>query len=437
MKYLKFVRIKKSDWPIALELMADAYSSSGYDNYLTKKHGSLFNKRSFKTDSFVLYAKDVVKTRIAFFACVEGKSIGFVVLEKTNSGFVLECFYITRSFQGKGIGTLLLRYCLKDMPPNTTISLEVFDHVAHVINLYSEWGFIETGVSRLIHWEGWPNEANLYAKTMTTTVGALRQKFPKPSGWTTQLFAENIKKEVIISDCISPVESSSTIKVPILLRSVGLSRSPLVKFDIRDEHDSNGSGVLAWRTVSRLRHMSLIRYVVDYSDCVASNVLTDYVGGESALNQWLASEGYTNTRLLLHPMNFAANIDGMPAVGLTSAEEITKLYSELLLSTPLSFRIALLLYSVKIDTCWYWHSLPRRIRLGLILFHKTGSMIDCDKLGRTVYNSVGIMTNLRSTVSFATLNQIQLVISPGIKIDQSCAEMLLASDAYWRIKQLI
>lgn len=187
-------------------------------------------------------------------------------------------------------------------------------------------------------------------------------------------------------------ETSSTIKVPILLLTVHAMTSQgaslIDTLPRLPHHDSRGSGIINWTEWRDLSFRDLIFYMMVYSDCVAANILIDYIGGQAKINQWLEQQGFT-TRLNMHYLYFSDQEDQVPSVGTTTASDMLKIYAMLDHEEISADHRRLINYAMSNPhQSWFLGSLgPQPIFSGWK--HKTGSMIDCSPTGETIYNAVG------------------------------------------------
>ena len=110
-------------------------------------------------------------------------------------------------------------------------------------------------------------------------------------------------------------ETSSSIKSPIgyfaLMKAISDGKDP-EEFMLTADHDrhmSNGSGVLRHELPQerrmRLSLDALLELNIVESDCVATNVLIEYVGGQEAVNQQFANLGIENIELVTERLYFS------------------------------------------------------------------------------------------------------------------------------------
>lgn len=204
-------------------------------------------------------------------------------------------------------------------------------------------------------------------------------------------------------------ESSSTIKIPIMILAVTkLTRdgTSLDKQLIRQpHHTTKGSGILNWTNLASISFRDLIHTILVYSDCLATNMLIEFVGGQAAINQWLESEGF-KTRLLMPYLIFSDEEVEMPVVGQTTASEMLELYRLLdNLDCPSEIRQLIDSSSAQVNESWLELSLPAKLDG---LKHKTGSMIDCGPAGDTVFNAAGSFNYHDQKYYFCILSAGQL-----------------------------
>lgn len=204
-------------------------------------------------------------------------------------------------------------------------------------------------------------------------------------------------------------ESSSTIKLPILLLALrkmveqgrqlddGLARLP--------HHNTQGSGVLNWTAASRFNFKDLIYTTIVYSDCLATNMLLDYIGGQAEVNSWLRANGLA-TRLHMPYLYFSGEDGPLPRVGTTNAQEMTMIFQLLdAEELPLSIKVLVNQALQSINESWLELSLPEPIQG---LRHKTGSMINCGPNGDTIYNAAGTFHKGSNKYYFCLLSRGQL-----------------------------
>lgn len=187
-------------------------------------------------------------------------------------------------------------------------------------------------------------------------------------------------------------ESSSTIKVPIVLltaRKMVEHKNKLSEFlERRPDHNTKGSGILNWTSAEFFSFSDLISTAMIYSDCLATNILIDYVGGRSKINKWLQDQGY-RTKMASDYLLFDGSDAQMPEVGSTSAEEMLDIYRKLDNEPlPKDVRDIINWSSENVNESWLQTSLGFKLDN---FRHKTGSMINCGPEGQTVYNAAGTL----------------------------------------------
>ena len=141
------------------------------------------------------------------------------------------------------------------------------------------------------------------------------------------LYIINESKNELFSEQASLImEAASTIKLAIVHKALedavasGL-KPRAIKLQILNKHLSLGSGILNWNRKRQLSLMKLIFYALSYSDCVATNVLIDYVGGKAIFNKWMQEKGFEDTRLVVDSM-YPLDSPTQPEVAMTSARDL-------------------------------------------------------------------------------------------------------------------
>src|SRR4051794_7158975 len=102
------------------------------------------------------------------------------------------------------------------------------------------------------------------------------------------IYMRDIHSEIKLADNQDILfESSSTIKLPIIYLAIQKavdSNTSLNQFlPIEPRHKSNGSGIINWTNWKKLTLAQLIASITTYSDCVATNVLIEFVGGKRSV----------------------------------------------------------------------------------------------------------------------------------------------------------
>lgn len=230
-------------------------------------------------------------------------------------------------------------------------------------------------------------------------------------------------------------ESSSTIKIPILVMTVEKitrENTPLEHQLVRrPHHATKGSGILHWTALTDISLRDLISTTLIYSDCLATNMLIDFVGGHNVVNRWLADRGFV-TRLLMPYLIFSGEETAMPEVGRTTAAEMLELYKLLEnADCPADVRQMIDSASSHVNESWLELSLPAGLEG---LKHKTGSMIDCGPDGDTVFNAAGSFTRHGRKFYFCLLSSGRLrdsqTVQPRQMSRQSASRLYDAVKTY-------
>lgn len=147
----------------------------------------------------------------------------------------------------------------------------------------------------------------------------------------------DIHKKMSIGPVDQIVEAASTIKIPVFImaceRNECEAHTLNFRLQRRAHHSSNGSGVLEWagHPGEYYTVRELLFSMISISDCVATNMLIDYVGGQDSVNSWLEKH-HLKTRLIMPYINFTKS-DDFESVGVTTATELSML-SEIVMTSP-------------------------------------------------------------------------------------------------------
>ncbi len=199
------------------------------------------------------------------------------------------------------------------------------------------------------------------------------------------------------------VEAASTIKIPIFilacLHNEKSGHTLNHTLQQLSQHSSNGSGILEWATYVNDYHTvrELLYYMMSYSDCVATNILIDYVGGKQAINTWLEQHNFT-TRLVMPYITFSPE-KTTESVGITTAREMSRLVEILFTHEwhPAYSRLAKVATSTLGDS-WVGEKLPEKFPG---IQGKTGSMVNCTPHNNTYLNIAGSLPGAESTTVFS------------------------------------
>lgn len=202
------------------------------------------------------------------------------------------------------------------------------------------------------------------------------------------------------------MESSSTIKLPILFlaltKATQQGHGPATTLPRQDHHASRGSGILNWTSLTEVSLSDLLTTTMVYSDCLATNMLLDYIGGQASLNAWLAKNGFL-TRLHMAYLDFSEEEPVMPSVGTTTAREIAQLFKRLATTAWPEPLAGLVKYATgHVNQSWLELNSPVTLPN---LHHKTGSMIGSGRSGETVLNAAGSVESAGRTAYFGLLSR--------------------------------
>lgn len=217
------------------------------------------------------------------------------------------------------------------------------------------------------------------------------------------------------------VEAASTIKLPILIMVCEYNQKHRHTLNYKlvrsAEHTSNGSGILEWalRDGDSSTIRELIYYMMAYSDCLATNMLIQYVGGRDVINSWLMNQGF-QTRLIMPYINFVSS-DKFESVGITTAEEMGRLF-EMLVSLKIDKAYTRLITAAttSLHLSWVGEKLPEKFPG---IRGKTGSMIDCLPDHKSYVNIAGQVPIRGQAIYFS-------VFASGVTINDASVERLKA-----------
>jgi hypothetical protein len=126
--------------------------------------------------------------------------------------------------------------------------------------------------------------------------------------------------------------SMSVIKVPVMVRAFQLAEQGSLSLDkrieITRERLRDGSGVLQYHDMGLAPTLrDLITQMIITSDNTATDIVVLEVGGVAAVNDWLASAGYTETRMIGRGFEYRRRLLALldPALADITAEETTGL----------------------------------------------------------------------------------------------------------------
>jgi beta-lactamase class A len=202
-------------------------------------------------------------------------------------------------------------------------------------------------------------------------------------------------------------ETSSTIKIPIMY--FGLQKAAQNDFvdltkqlTIANDDMHQGSGIVYWtdwKSLSLFQHLKLI---AQYSDCVTTNVVVRYIGGPHILNTLLQAHDAKQTRLLMNPLNFDTDTSVMQHVGSTTPYQMAELfYKSYMAQGRLGQEFKNL--TSEVTTSFFQEGLAYNGITPYKIWHKTGSMFDCDKNGDTAFNAVGVLDEPDGTSTLFSL----------------------------------
>lgn len=187
--------------------------------------------------------------------------------------------------------------------------------------------------------------------------------------------------------------AASLFKLPIMVEVLKQQRlkrlAPDQLLEIRQEHWTDGSGVLQARIGESLPVSELLRLMVEESDNIAALVLLDAVGVEN-VNATMQAMGLRQTRL-------RDRMAGEGGLHLTSAADMAKLLEEIAAGRLIDAQTseqALRLLELKQANTWLGEELPWWVKVA----HKWGSL-------PSARHDAGIVYSPRKTYVLVVLTQ--------------------------------
>lgn len=209
----------------------------------------------------------------------------------------------------------------------------------------------------------------------------------------------------------SMVEGSSTIKAAIILLTLQKLKSDGIsqwkRLPILPEHLSIGSGKLNWMRKRSLTIRGHIKYIARFSDCVATNVLVDFLGGKDTVNQELAKQGFSS-RLEMAPLQFTDQETTMPHVSSSTAREIAQIFELMFNASGVRRYQRFIKHCFStIDQPWYEDTFKLDAFGQHKIWVKTGSMAEVGPNKDSVMNVVGMLEIGSRRYIFSCLNHVE------------------------------
>lgn len=278
--------------------------------------------------------------------------------------------------------------------------IDVVDGNAKAIMFWESRGYqAVAGYTFPFRWEEWPSGVSVSMQRFE------KQNFSElEKQWNIGYAVIDDKGKVIRSkNAELTYETSSTVKTLLMrafMRQMSAEGSRLDReFTIEERHKSNGSGIASWTDWKSLPLHAIIDLTCVYSDCLTTNIMIEYLGGMTSVNTQFRKLGYKSTKILKDHVSFDDTCGGIEHFGSTTPLEAAKWMPDVLTDTDIDPQIlSQFIHSTRsIDTPWFTHPDPTSINLLV----KTGSMIDTDDQGSSVYNLVGSFTVSGKQYSFA------------------------------------
>ena len=204
-----------------------------------------------------------------------------------------------------------------------------------------------------------------------------------------------------------PMEAASTVKCAIVYRTLEILKNEHntnleLQFTRHLRHRSYGSGVVNWTLWRKFSAADLIYLCLNFSDCVATNILLEFIGGQKSLNEWLHNTGYVHTQL--HTKKIYTNRKHQFRKLCTSTAYEMSGIAYQLMGTKWSFQADKLLEQSLSNQHIGWIK-PYFKRHTANVYFKTGSIIQDDTLLPFVYDAAGRYSGPKTTQYFCLLSR--------------------------------
>jgi len=187
-----------------------------------------------------------------------------------------------------------------------------------------------------------------------------------------------------------PMLSASMIKMFILGKAYEeISRGKLSEQEnitLKSSDFVGGAGNIQGMAVgTRLTVGYLLRQMIIESDNVATNIMIDRLGMAN-INAYITANGYKNTKLQRHMMDFAAQKQGLR--NYTSAADLGKifqlLYKHKCVNGPMDDKMLAILKDQTDND-----KIPQGLPAGTVVAHKTGELVGVFNDGGIIYSPKG------------------------------------------------
>lgn len=184
----------------------------------------------------------------------------------------------------------------------------------------------------------------------------------------------------------------STVKVAIVyatLIAVREKGSSLHDRMVRKwKHRSHGSGIINWTTWRTFTISEVIAYTLSMSDCVASNMLLEYIGGQEGFNNWSGTAKNSDVRLVVESL-FNRRRQLGQHIATASTLQLCEFYVDLMNEDWPAETKELLTTSMGQPKLSWFEQITNGAHL--LDHHKTGSSVNTEKKNqrKSTYNIIG------------------------------------------------
>lgn len=154
---------KKSDLKEYTKLLQQTYQIAYVDESIGLTQ-ECFSEKIFNspdTQKYLLSNLINNDTQACWLAFDKSKLIGSISIIEKDDEYELRGFYVSKEYQGLGIGKRLWKKALKGVR-GKDITLDIYEHNKSAIEIYKKWGFVvDVAKGQFFrHWPEWPENVN-------------------------------------------------------------------------------------------------------------------------------------------------------------------------------------------------------------------------------------------------------------------------------------
>ncbi len=240
--------------------------------------------------------------------------------------------------------------------------------------------------------------------------------------WQWSLCIRNAQGSIVYSqNADKTMEASSVVKLKIIeyfiARLAKEGSLPDFMMTKNDAHSSRGSGILNWIDFDEISVSELIALTLKYSDCVATNIMLEHIGGDIGFNQQIEHDG-GNTKLCMYPIDFDDESHRYVPLCFTTAWESSLWAKDLGYQTHRTPYKGIITANMP-NIGGTWFDPDYKIVKNESVRAKSGSMIGMGQNGDTIFNLTGIYTKSIATYYFSFLSRGPLVIAPHTSVSEN------------------